>query len=80
MEVLEKDFDEYTVVANIPYYITTPIVTMFLESAKKVKKLVLTVQKEVADRFSAKDNRRHKLLRQCGNRYGYRKRKIYSAA
>lgn len=55
MEVLEKDFDEYTVVANIPYYITTPIVTMFLESAKKVKKLVLTVQKEVADRFSAKE-------------------------
>lgn len=54
MEKIEEGFDGYVVVANIPYYITTPIVTMFLEQAVKVKKLVLTVQKEVADRFSAK--------------------------
>ncbi len=56
MSEIENGFSEYTVIANIPYYITTPIVTMFLEKAKKVKKLVLTIQKEVADRFSAKEN------------------------
>ena len=45
--------EEYTVVANLPYYITTPIVMTFLEQAKKLKSMVIMVQEEVADRFSA---------------------------
>ena len=54
MSEVEKDFDkEYIVVANLPYYITSPIVMKLLEEGKKVKRIVVTVQKEVADRFCA---------------------------
>lgn len=54
MSEVEKDFDkEYIVVANLPYYITSPIVMKLLEEGKNVKRIVVTVQKEVADRFCA---------------------------
>lgn len=49
----EKDLSEYTVVANIPYYITTPLVMRFIEESKKVKVIVVMVQEEVARRFCA---------------------------
>lgn len=42
-----------SVVANIPYYITTPLLTMLLESPLKIKQLALMVQKEVADKVLA---------------------------
>ena len=43
-------------VANIPYYITTPIVMKFLEEDIPVTDIVVMVQKEVADRMNAKPN------------------------
>lgn len=43
----------YTVVANIPYYITTPLLMKFVEQGKFVSGLTLTVQKEVAERLTA---------------------------
>lgn len=45
---------EYAVVANIPYYITTPLLMNFIEHGKNVTSLTLTVQKEVAERLIAK--------------------------
>ncbi|MBF8808458.1 MAG: 16S rRNA (adenine(1518)-N(6)/adenine(1519)-N(6))-dimethyltransferase RsmA [Enterococcus lacertideformus] len=42
------------VVANLPYYITTPIMMHFLESDLLVEEMVVMMQKEVADRISAK--------------------------
>ncbi len=51
----EKLGDDYIMVANLPYYITTPIVMKFLENSTKIKALVIMVQKEVADRFTAKE-------------------------
>lgn len=50
------DYDEIMVVANLPYYITTPIITKFIEEKINVKRIVVMVQNEVADRFSAKVN------------------------
>lgn len=41
------------VVANLPYYITTPIMMHFLESEVQVDEMVVMMQKEVADRISA---------------------------
>lgn len=41
------------VVANLPYYITTPILMKFLEERQKVQSLTVMVQKEVADRMTA---------------------------
>ena len=44
----------YKIVANIPYYITAPIIRLFLECDHRPQELVLMVQKEVAERLSAK--------------------------
>lgn len=44
---------EYYVVANLPYYITTPIIFMFLEAATPPVSITVMVQKEVADRIIA---------------------------
>lgn len=43
----------YLVVANIPYYITSAIIRHLLENEPKPRRIVLTVQKEVADRICA---------------------------
>ena len=44
----------YRVVANIPYYLTSPLIMRFVEEASNVTSLTLTVQKEVAERLAAK--------------------------
>src|SRR5262249_15586943 len=44
---------EYVVVANLPYYITSAILRHLLEREHKPKRLVLTVQQEVAERLIA---------------------------
>ncbi len=43
----------FAVVANIPYYITTPLIRLLLESGLKVSRLALMVQQEVADKILA---------------------------
>ena len=42
---------EFKVVANIPYYITTPIIFRLLEAKEHLKSMTLTIQKEVAERI-----------------------------
>jgi len=46
--------DEYVVVANVPYYITSGIIRHLLESEYPPRRTVLTIQKEVAQRITAK--------------------------
>ena len=45
--------DDYLVVANIPYYITSAVIRHLLESELKPRRIVLTIQKEVAQRICA---------------------------
>jgi 16S rRNA (adenine1518-N6/adenine1519-N6)-dimethyltransferase len=45
--------DDYLVVANVPYYITSAILRHLLEAPHKPRRLVLTVQKELAERLIA---------------------------
>ena len=45
--------EDYLVVANIPYYITSALIRHLLESEPKPRRIVLTVQKEVARRICA---------------------------
>lgn len=47
----------YAIVANIPYYITGAILERFLEHAPRPNRMVLLVQKEVAERIIAKDKK-----------------------
>jgi 16S rRNA (adenine1518-N6/adenine1519-N6)-dimethyltransferase len=44
---------QITVVANIPYYITSPIIAKLFEHKERISRIVLTVQQEVADRLVA---------------------------
>ena len=62
-DAMKVDFDElaakygvkrYKIVANLPYYITTPIVMRLLEEGFRTERIVIMVQKEVAERFLAK--------------------------
>lgn len=53
LDELEKTLPEYLVVANLPYYITTPLIMTFLEHSKKCKSLTVMVQEEVANRLCA---------------------------
>ena len=50
--IQEKD-RKIKVIANIPYYITTPIIMKCLESSLDISTILLMIQKEVADRLSA---------------------------
>ena len=56
LKEFEAEIEEYVVVANLPYYITTPLVTKFLEESEKVQGLSIMVQEEVAERFCAKED------------------------
>lgn len=52
-ELLEMIGGEFKVVANLPYYITTPLIMRFAESTLPVRSITVMVQKEVADRLTA---------------------------
>lgn len=47
------DQPDYLVVANIPYYITSAVIRHLLEAEVRPRRIVLTVQKEVAERICA---------------------------
>ena len=55
-DIEKYDYKKLYVVANLPYYITTPIITKLVEDKIPVSKIVVMVQKEVGDRFNAKPN------------------------
>ena len=46
-------YNQLFIIGNLPYYITTPIIEHIIDSNLKLMKLVIMVQKEVADRFLA---------------------------
>lgn len=57
LESFQKDYlkevQRIVVIANLPYYITTPIILGLLESQMDIDEMVLMMQKEVASRLSA---------------------------
>ena len=57
-DIKEYNYDNLYIVANIPYYITTPILIKLIESKLPFKKITLMIQKEVGDRFTAKPKTR----------------------
>ncbi len=57
-QIKKYNFKKLYVVANLPYYITTPILIKLVEDQITVDKIVVMVQKEVGDRFKAKPNSR----------------------
>lgn len=53
LPALEAELGRYRVVANLPYYVTTPAFMRFLEESHGCDGLTVMVQEEVADRFCA---------------------------
>jgi len=49
-----ETFGEFRVVANIPYYITTPIIFRLLDAKEFLRSMTLTIQREVAERIVAR--------------------------
>lgn len=56
-EIITQEFggEKISVAANLPYYITTPIITKLLEDKLPLKNIIVMVQKEVAERLSARE-------------------------
>ena len=54
-KLIEEKFSGMKVVvcANLPYYITSPVITMLLESKIPIESVTVMIQKEVADRLTA---------------------------
>lgn len=57
-DIEKYDYDNLYFVSNVPYYITTPILMKLTESNLNFNKIVMMVQEEVGERFSAKVNSR----------------------
>ncbi|WP_096272316.1 16S rRNA (adenine(1518)-N(6)/adenine(1519)-N(6))-dimethyltransferase RsmA [Paucisalibacillus globulus] len=58
-QVIKENFEEdqpIHIVANLPYYITTPILMKLLREGLPVESITVMIQKEVADRMAAKPN------------------------
>lgn len=53
-DIEKKVGGNYKVVANLPYYITTPVIMKFIENAEKLQSMSIMVQEEVAMRLTAK--------------------------
>lgn len=55
-KIIEEEFQglDVKIVANLPYYITTPIIMKILEEEYNISKVIVMVQKEVAQRLNSK--------------------------
>ncbi len=52
-DIKKYDYNKLYVVANLPYYITTPIITKIIEEGLDIERMILMVQKEVGERFTS---------------------------
>ena len=57
-DLKKYSYDNLYVIANLPYYITTPIIQKIIDSKINPQKMLLMIQKEVAERFNAKPRTR----------------------
>lgn len=76
LEVINADFlkfdlssikEPYVVAANIPYYITSPIIDKLLTAGNHPEKIVLLIQKEVAERIAKYKCKHSPLSLKCQN-------------
>lgn len=55
-DLSKYDYNNLYVIANLPYYVTTPIINKIISDEIAAKEIVIMVQNEVADRLTAKCN------------------------
>ena len=57
-DIKDYNYENLYLIANLPYYITTPIIEKLIESNLKFKQITIMIQKEVGDRLMAKPKTR----------------------
>lgn len=72
----EYHYDKLYVVANLPYYITTPIIMKFVEEQILIDKMIIMVQKEVGNRLKATPGTRDYSSLSVFLRYYFEVRKL----
>lgn len=58
LDIEKYEYENLYLVANLPYYITTPIIEKIIDSNIPFKQITIMVQKEVGERFNAKPGTR----------------------
>ena len=58
----QTNINKVKIVANLPYYISTPIIMKLLENRLEISEIIVMVQKEVADRLIAIPGKKNTLL------------------
>ncbi|MDO5755017.1 MAG: 16S rRNA (adenine(1518)-N(6)/adenine(1519)-N(6))-dimethyltransferase RsmA [Tissierellia bacterium] len=62
-KIYEKNHQKLKVVANLPYYVTTPILAYLMEHKDDISQITVMIQKEVAQRIvSEKDSKQYSSL------------------
>lgn len=59
MDISSYSYRNIYFISNVPYYITTPILMKLIDSSIPFRKIVMMVQKEVGERFSAREGSRN---------------------
>ncbi|MCI8699960.1 MAG: 16S rRNA (adenine(1518)-N(6)/adenine(1519)-N(6))-dimethyltransferase RsmA [Clostridia bacterium] len=57
-EIIKKENKTCKIVANLPYYITTPIIMKLLEDRLEIESITIMIQKEVAERLIAEPGKK----------------------
>lgn len=75
---LKEQYGQVTVCANLPYYITTPVLFKIFGLGNDIPYITVMVQKEVGDRFAAKPNDPDYSALSVQGQYLYNVRKLFT--
>ena len=75
---LKEEYRQVTVCANLPYYITTPVLFKIFSLGNDIPYITVMVQKEVGDRFAAKPNDPEYGALSVQGQYLYNIRKLFT--
>ncbi|NCB32970.1 MAG: 16S rRNA (adenine(1518)-N(6)/adenine(1519)-N(6))-dimethyltransferase RsmA [Erysipelotrichia bacterium] len=75
---LKNEYGSVTVCANLPYYITTPVLFRLFECGSDLSLITVMVQKEVADRFCAGPGSKDYGALSAESQYLYQVRKLFN--
>ena len=78
LKPLVEKYKHIEFAANLPYYITTPVLFKIFESSIPFEKIVVMIQKEVADRFSATPGTKEYGALSVESQYLYDVKKLFN--
>lgn len=79
-DIKDYKYQHLYVIANLPYYITTPIITKLINDKINIDKMVIMVQKEVGERFNAKPGTKEYNSLTIFINYYFKVRKLFNVS